>query len=87
MLLRRKFAFGILQGAGRLPIEHVAMILWQTVAAFTGFVEAYEHAKTLNASHPHRVYPNADGYAVQRKIVWEPAYLAWRKNLLLGVGA
>lgn len=62
-------------------------IIWKTVAAFTDFVQAYEHAKTLDAASPHRVYSNADGYAVQRLVVWEPAYLAWRKNLLSGVGA
>jgi hypothetical protein len=62
-------------------------IIWKTVAAFSDFVQAYDHAKKLDAVSPHRVYPNADGYAVQRKIVWEPAYLAWRKNLLLRVGA
>lgn len=63
------------------------MHLWKTVAAFTDFVEAYEHAKKLNAASPHRVYPYADEFAVQRRVIWEPTYLAWRKNLLMGVRA
>lgn len=62
------------------------MKLYKTVVAFTGFVEAYAYAKKLNESHPHRVLPGADGYAVQRLVVCGPTYLAWRKNFLIGVG-
>lgn len=63
------------------------MKLYETVAAFTDFVEAYAYAKKLNEGHPHRVLPGADGFAVQRLVVLEPAYLAFRDKLLSGVGA